>query len=110
LQSTWNVHFCSTDSDQVIAYVKADEDGNNLLLIVVCLDPFTLHSARISLPLAELGIVPGHPFLVHELLTDTHGIWHQQQNRVDLDQRQLPARIYRLRRRLRREQDFDYFM
>jgi starch synthase (maltosyl-transferring) len=110
LQSTWNVRFCSTDSDEVIAYVKADESGDNLLLVVVSLDPFTPRSAQISLPLAELGITGGHPFLVHELLTETHAIWHQQHNRVELDPQQLPVRIYRLRRRLRREQDFDYFM
>jgi starch synthase (maltosyl-transferring) len=110
LQSTWNVRFCSTDSDEVIAYLKVDQDGGNLLLIVVSLDPFSPRSAQVSLPLAELGITAGHPFLVHELLTDTHGIWHQQHNRVELDPQQLPVRIYRLRRRLRREQDFDYFM
>jgi starch synthase (maltosyl-transferring) len=110
LQQTWNVRFCSTDSDEVLAYVKTDADSDNLLLMVVSLDPFTPRSAQISLPLAELGITAGHPFLVHELLSDTHGIWHQQHNRVDLDPQQLPVRIYRLRRRLRREQDFDYFM
>jgi starch synthase (maltosyl-transferring) len=110
LQSWWNGHFCETDNDQVLCCLKATEDRSNLLLIVVSLDPFNPQSARIRVPLERLGIVAGHPYLTHDLLSNSRNIWSQEWNRVSLDPRALPAAILRLHPRLRREQDFDYFM
>jgi starch synthase (maltosyl-transferring) len=110
LQTTWNLRFCRTDNDNIIAYIKNSDDGENLILTIVSLDPFGVQTGNVRLPLAELGIPPGQPFLVHELLTETRSIWHHETNRVELDPGDLPVRIYHLRRRLRREQDFDYFM
>jgi starch synthase (maltosyl-transferring) len=110
LQTTWNVRFCETDSDEVLCYTKASEDGTNLLLIAVSLDPFSRRSAKIRVPLEALAIPAGQPYLVHELLSDSRGIWHRDWNEVELDPGAIPAKIFRLHRRLRREQDFDYFM
>jgi starch synthase (maltosyl-transferring) len=110
LQTTWNVHFCQTDNDNILCYIKTDEDRSNLLLVAVNLDPFNTQSGAVRVPLEKLGITPGHPYLVHELLSDARNLWHNDWNQVDLDPQALPARIYRLHRRLRREQDFDYFM
>jgi starch synthase (maltosyl-transferring) len=36
-------------------------------------------------------------------------IWHGEKNSLTLDPQELPARIFLLRRHLKREQDFDYF-
>jgi starch synthase (maltosyl-transferring) len=44
------------------------------------------------------------------LLTDDKYIWQGQANYVELDPRTMPAHILSLRRKLRREADFDYFM
>jgi starch synthase (maltosyl-transferring) len=108
LQKTWNVRFCETDNDNLLAYLKTA--GDNLLLMVVSLDPFNRQAGNIRVPLEALGISPGHPFLVHDLLGDAKNIWHDEWNRVELDPRALPGLICRLHPRLRREQDFDYFM
>ena len=110
LQSTWNLRFCECDNDNLIAYLKVGDSGRNLLLTVVSLDPFNAQEGRLRLPLAELGIAPGHPFLADELLGEGRNIWHSEWNPVHLDPRALPAAIYRLQPRLRRENDFDYFM
>jgi starch synthase (maltosyl-transferring) len=58
----------------------------------------------------SLGLSPGHPFLAHDLLGEGRNIWHSEWNPIELDPHQLPAAIFRLYPRLRREQDFDYFM
>jgi starch synthase (maltosyl-transferring) len=108
LQTSWNVRFCETDNDNLLAYLKTA--GDNLLLMVVSLDPFNRQAGNIRVPLEALGISPGHPFLVHDLLGDSKNIWHDEWNRVELDPRALPGLICRLHPRLRREQDFDYFM
>ncbi len=110
LQSTWNVRFCRCENDNILAYIKATEDRSNILLVTVSFDPFKAQSGRVRLPLDELGIVPGHPFLVHDLLSGENSIWHGEWNEIELSPHAMPARIFRLRPRLRREQDFDYFM
>jgi starch synthase (maltosyl-transferring) len=110
LQTTWNVRFCQTENDNIIAYVKATEDRSNILLVTVSFDPFHPQAGRLRVPLEELGIVPGHPYLAHDLLTGENNIWHGDWNRVELSPHEMPARIFRLRPRLRREEDFDYFM
>jgi starch synthase (maltosyl-transferring) len=43
-------------------------------------------------------------------LSGARFLWHGEKNFVRLDPQASPAHILRLRRRLRREQDFDYFM
>lgn len=110
LQSNCNITFCGTDNDNVICYLKKTPDRANILLVVVSLDPFNNQECNIDLPLEEAGITPGQPYLVHDLLTEEMNIWHSSRNHVYLDLRGVPGKIYRLRPRLRREHDFDYFM
>jgi starch synthase (maltosyl-transferring) len=110
LQTNWNLRFCETDNDNLICYLKLDADRSNILLVVVSLDPFNNQEGTVRVPLAELGISAGHPYLVHDLLTEEKNIWHDERNRVALNLHVMPAKIYRLQPRLRREHDFDYFM
>ncbi len=110
LQATNNLTFYDADNENVIFYGKMNGDMTNILLIAVNLDPFHRQACRIRVPLKTLGVEPGRPYLVHELLSDDKYIWQEEWNSVELDPGFLPARIFRVRRHLRREQDFDYFM
>lgn len=110
LQSNWNIRFCETDNDNLICYLRTAADRSNILLIVVSLDPFKNQEGTIRLPLEDLGIGGGHPYLVHDLLTGEKNIWHDERNRVALNIHAVPAKIYRLHPRLRREHDFDYYL
>lgn len=110
LQTNWNLRFCETNNDNVICYVKGTVDQSNLLLVIVSLDPFSSQECIVHIPLKALGVTPGHPYLVHDLLTGEKHIWHDERNRVALDIRGVPARICLLKPRLRREHDFDYYM
>ena len=47
---------------------------------------------------------------LHELLTDARYIWHGPRNFVELDPRTAPAHVFRLRRRLKTEQEFEYYL
>ena len=47
---------------------------------------------------------------MHELLTDARYLWHGAKNFAQLDPQSMPAQIFRVRHKLRREQDFDYFL
>ncbi|SNB47351.1 alpha-1,4-glucan--maltose-1-phosphate maltosyltransferase [Geobacter sp. DSM 9736] len=110
LQSTWNTRFCDCDNDNVIAYVKISEDRSNIILVAVNLDPFGSQGGEIRIPLDDVGILPGHPYLVHDLLGGGMNLWHGERNRVEFHRQELPGRIWRLYPRLRRENDFDYYM
>jgi starch synthase (maltosyl-transferring) len=46
---------------------------------------------------------------MHDLLTGARFIWHGRRNYIELDPRYSSAHIFRLRRYVRTERDFDYF-
>ncbi len=109
LHVTDNVRFVDVDDDRLLAYTKASADGANVLLVVVSLDPVHTRSGRVRVPLDALGLGPVEPFLVEDLLEGGRQIWQGATNLVELDPRVMPARIFRIARRLKRETDFDYF-
>ncbi len=110
LQSTRNLRFYEVENDNLLFYGKHTDDLDNLLLVVVNLDPFHTQSGVLRVPLKDFGIEPGGSFLVHDLLSNDRFIWHGADNHVTLDPRVAPAYIFHVRRRLKREHDFDYFM
>ena len=110
LQSTWNLRFRTVENNSLLFYTKTSEDLSNVLLIVVNLDPHHAQSGWVTVPIAELGIPPDEPYLVHELLGGDKYIWQGERNFVAIDPHRTPAHILRLRRRMKRETDFDYFL
>jgi starch synthase (maltosyl-transferring) len=110
LQILWNLRFFETDNDCLLFYGKAMDDLSNIILVVVNLDPFYTQSGWANIPLAELEIDPRQPYLVHDLLSDDKHIWQGERNYVELNPQVLPANIFRVRKKLRREMDFDYFV
>jgi starch synthase (maltosyl-transferring) len=110
LQNDWSLRFHTIENDNLIAYSKRSADGSNLILTVVNLDPRHRHSGYIDLAAEELGLDPQQPFQVHELLTDARYIWHGGRSYVELDPYSVPAHIFRIRRRLRTEREFEYFL
>jgi starch synthase (maltosyl-transferring) len=110
LQDTWNVTFYDMDNDYLMCYCKTDEELSNIIIVVVNLDPYHKQSGWVIIPIDELEIPKGQPYLVHDLLSDNKYIWHGTKNFIELDPAVVPAHIFRVRKRLKREHDFDYFM
>jgi starch synthase (maltosyl-transferring) len=102
--------FFPTDNEQLIAYAKQTADRSSQILCVVNLSPYHSHAGWIELDLAHLGIEPGAQFQVHDLLSGARFLWSGPRNYVQLDPQRQPAHVFRVRRRVRREQDFDYFL
>ncbi|MBC8165056.1 MAG: alpha-1,4-glucan--maltose-1-phosphate maltosyltransferase, partial [Bryobacteraceae bacterium] len=105
-----NLRFHRAENDNVLCYGKTTEARDNLLLMVVNLDPFQSHTAFIHVPLEDLGLTPEDTYQVHDLLTDQRYLWKGSRNFVDLNPTKIPAHIFRIRRWVSREQSFDYFM
>ena len=56
LQTTWNIQFCETDNENIIAYFKYNDDLSNLIFCAVNLDPNQTQHAWIKLPKEALNI------------------------------------------------------
>ena len=110
LQTTWNLEFYETDNDNLLCYGKSGEDGENNLIIVVNLDPFHTQSGWVTIPVKELGLGEHQPYLVHDLIGDDKYIWEGERNFVEINPQVMPGNIFRVRKKLKRETDFDYFM
>jgi starch synthase (maltosyl-transferring) len=110
LQSTNNIEFYETDNDYVLFYAKFSADGQNIILVAVNLDPFHSQRANVHIPLQKLQIAPKQPYLLHDLLGQEKYIWQGHWNSITLNPHIMPAQIFLLHRKMRREADFDYFM
>jgi starch synthase (maltosyl-transferring) len=111
LQRNDTLEFHQVDNDNLLAYTKRSGDGpdDNLVLCVVNLDPHHTQSGWLHLPLEQLGLDPQHSFQVHDLLSDSRYLWQGHASYVELNPHVLPAHIFRIRRRMRSEHDFDYY-
>jgi len=110
LQEDSSLRFFRTDNEQLIAYAKQTPDGSNQIVCVVNLSPHHTHGGWVELDLASLGIEPDRPYQMHDLLSGARYLWTGARNFVQLDPQRSPAHVFRVRRRLHREQDFDYFL
>ncbi|MBN2428925.1 MAG: alpha-1,4-glucan--maltose-1-phosphate maltosyltransferase [Deltaproteobacteria bacterium] len=110
LQTDWNLKFHAIDNEEMLCFTKHTEDLEDILLVVVNLDPHHMHSGWLEIPLQELGLPPQQPYQVHDLLSEARFLWNGPRNYVELDPRMMPAHIFRIRRKVRSERDFDYYL
>ena len=110
LQSDWSLRFHHSDNDALLCYSKCSADGDSCVLCIANLDVHRAQSGWLDLDLDALGLDPGQPFQAHDLLSGARYLWHGRRNFVSLDPTQGAAHLLRLRRRVRREHDFDYYL
>jgi starch synthase (maltosyl-transferring) len=110
LQTDRYLRFHQTDNEMLLCYSKVTADLSNVILVVVNLDFAHAHSGWITLDLESLGLDATHPYQVHDLLGDNRHLWTGRRNFVQLDPHIIPAHVFRLRRKVRTERDFDYFL
>jgi starch synthase (maltosyl-transferring) len=102
--------FLAIDNEDLIAYLRGGRDLEEALVVVVALSPHHPAAGWLELPLEELGLDPDRPFQMHDLLGGARYLWHGPRNYVALDPASVPAHVFRVRRRLRSERDFDYYL
>ncbi len=110
LQFTNNLEICQIENDLILSYIKSTDDQSNTILVVVNMDPHHTQSGWVQVPIDKLGLDPDQPFMVHDLIGDEKYIWKGTSNYVELNPHILPAHIFRVHGRLKKETDFDYFM
>ncbi len=110
LQANRGLRFVPVDNESIICFVKTTADLDNAIVAVVNLDPYHVQSGWVTLDLAALGLDAHAAYQMHELLTGARYLWSGARNFVSLDPQRAPAHLFRPRRRVRSERDFDYFM
>ncbi len=110
LQSDRGLRFHPTENDQLLAYTKSTDDLSDVVLTVVNLDPHHTQVGMVTLPLEQLGIKRDSTYQAHELLSGARYMWNGPRNYVELNPASVPGQIFRFRRRVRSEHDFEYFM
>jgi starch synthase (maltosyl-transferring) len=110
LQRLAGTRFHDVDNDLLVCYSRQSADGENTLLVVVNLDAHNTHSGWVRLDLGALGIAWDASYQVHDLIGDSRYLWSGSRNFVRLDPGVMPAQIFTIRRHLRSERGFEYYL
>ncbi|TAH36940.1 MAG: alpha-1,4-glucan--maltose-1-phosphate maltosyltransferase [Planctomycetota bacterium] len=109
LHSDRSLRFHRADSDFITVYSKVTPDRANAILTAVNLDFHHTHASLVHLDLPALGLDGDERFQVHDLLSGARYVWQGARNYVELNPHECPAHVFRIRRQVRSERDFDYF-
>jgi starch synthase (maltosyl-transferring) len=104
------LEFLPVDNELLVAYARTDAQAGEVLVIVVNLDPHHAQAGWIELPLERLGVDAHLPYQMDDLVGGARYLWQGSRNYVALDPQAFPAHIFRMRRRVRTEHDFDYYL
>ena len=110
LQNDRSLVFHETNNPHLICYSKKSEDGSNVVIVVVNLDWAHTQSGWITLDPDLLGLESKRPFEAEDLLSGGRFLWQAPQVYVELVPVSLPGHILRVRRWVRTERDFDYYL
>jgi starch synthase (maltosyl-transferring) len=110
LQSDHTLVFHETDNQNLICYSKTSEDLSNVIIVVVNLDWAHTQAGWVSLDLKSLGLDSSRSFEAQDLLSGGRFLWQGSRDYVELVPLSLPGHILRVRRWVRTERDFDYYL
>jgi starch synthase (maltosyl-transferring) len=98
LQFYDNLRFYHADNDAILFYGKMTPARDNIILVVVNLDPHRKQNSYVDVPIDQFGSMEGDLYQVHDLLSDARYIWRGRRNYIELDPEIQPAHIFRVRR------------
>jgi starch synthase (maltosyl-transferring) len=71
---------------------------DNIILVVVNLDPFRKQNSFVYVPVEQFGQMETDEYRVQDLLSDATYTWRGRRNYVELDPEIQPAHIFLVRR------------
>jgi starch synthase (maltosyl-transferring) len=98
LQFYDDLRFYHADNDAILFYGKMTPARDNIILVVVNLDPHQKQHSYVDVPIDQFGPMEGDVYQVHDLLSDARYTWRGRRNYVELDPEIQPAHIFRVRR------------
>jgi starch synthase (maltosyl-transferring) len=97
LQTLPNVEFLPTEFDGILAYRRAAED--NEIIVIVNLDPHAAHETMVDVPVDRMGIAEQEPYDVTDILNGLRFEWRGRKNYVRLDPAERVAHVFRVTKR-----------
>jgi len=110
LHSNESLRFHPTSNEQLLCYTKHSPDYSNIIIVVVNLDPHHTQAGWAEMATDKFGLDPDQAFQAHDLLSEARYLWHGRRHYLELNPQIVPAHIFRIRRKVRTERDFDYFL
>jgi len=98
LQFYDNLRFYHTDNDAILFYGKMTPARDNIILVVVNLDPHRKQNSYVNVPIDQFGQMESDVYQVHDLLSDARYTWRGRQNYVELDPEIQTGHVFRVRR------------
>jgi starch synthase (maltosyl-transferring) len=98
LQLYTNLRFHDADNDAILFYSKMTAARDNIILVVVNLDPHRKQNSFVYVPVKSFGQMESDVYQVQDLLSGANYTWRGRRNYVELDPNIQPAHIFLVRR------------
>jgi starch synthase (maltosyl-transferring) len=93
-----NLQFHQAENDGILFYSKMTPARDNVILVIVNLDPHRKNSCFVDVPIDKIGGLGEGSYGVHDLLSDVRYRWSGRRNYVELDPEVQSAHIFRITR------------
>jgi starch synthase (maltosyl-transferring) len=93
-----NLRFYPAENDAILFYGKMTAARDNIILVVVNLDPYRKQHSFVDVPIDQFGQMESDVYQVQDLLSDASYTWHGRRNYIELDPAIQPAHIFRVQR------------
>jgi starch synthase (maltosyl-transferring) len=98
LQLYTNLRFHDAENDAILFYSKMTAARDNIILVVVNLDPHRKQNAFVHVPIESFGQMESDVYQVQDLLSDATYTWRGRRNYVELHPEIQPAHVFLVRR------------
>jgi starch synthase (maltosyl-transferring) len=98
LQFYTNLQFHDADNDAILFYSKMTAARDNIILVVVNLDPHRKQNSFVYVPIESFGQMESDVYQVEDLLSGATYTWRGRRNYVELDPDIQPAHVFLVRR------------
>src|SRR5438034_1189776 len=98
LQFYDNLRFYPAQNDAILFYSKMTAARDNIILVVVNIDPFRKQHSFVDVPIEQFGQMESEEYRVQDLLSGAMYTWRGRRNYVELDPEIQPAHIFLVRR------------
>ncbi|MGI8759033.1 MAG: maltotransferase domain-containing protein [Acidimicrobiales bacterium] len=97
LQNLRNTRFHHSNNDALVVYSRVSDDGDDIVLCVVNLDPDQWQEDTLSIDLGALGMPWNEPYEAHDELSGATWTWQGGHPYVRLDPAEAPGHVLHLR-------------
>jgi starch synthase (maltosyl-transferring) len=98
LQFYTNLRFHDADNDAILFYSKMTAARDNIILVVVNLDPHRKQNSFVYVPIESFGQMESDVYQVQDLLSGATYTWRGRRNYVELDPDIQPVHVFLVRR------------